>query len=133
MENKGTLDKRKVIIVSVIILFIFVIAIYTVMQLVQNQSNVAVVTNGVLSQEENVNGYIVRDETVVKGKNYKNGMVKIKSEGERVAKGDSIFRYYSSGEEDIKDKIKKLDVEIQQICKIRMEFLIRILNFWRAK
>ena len=62
----------------------------------QNQSNVAVVTNGVLSQEENVNGYIVRDETVVKGKNYKNGMVKIKSEGERVAKGDSIFRYYSS-------------------------------------
>ena len=117
MENKGTLDKRKVIIVSVIILFIFVIAIYTVMHLVQNQSNVAVVTNGVLSQEENVNGYIVRDETVVKGKNYKNGMVKIKSEGERVAKGDSIFRYYSSGEEDIKDKIKKLDVEIQQITQ----------------
>ena len=117
MENKGTLDKRKVIIVSVIILFIFVIAIYTVMHLVQNQSNVAVVTNGVLSQEENVNGYIVRDETVVKGKNYKNGMVKIKSEGERVAKGDSIFRYYSSGEEDIKDKIKKLDVEIQQIMQ----------------
>ena len=110
MENKGTLDKRKVIIVSVIILFIFVIAIYTVMHLVQNQSNVAVVTNGVLSQEENVNGYIVRDETVVKGKNYKNGMV-------RVAKGDSIFRYYSSGEEDIKDKIKKLDVEIQQIMQ----------------
>ena len=117
MENKGTLDKRKVIIVSVVILFILVIAIYTIIHLVQNQSNVAVVTNGVLSQEENVNGYIVRDETVVKGKNYKNGMVKIKSEGERVAKGDSIFIYYSSGEEDIKDKIKKLDVEIQQIMQ----------------
>ncbi len=52
MENKGTLDKRKVIIVSVVILFILVIAIYTIIHLVQNQSNVAVVTNGVLSQEE---------------------------------------------------------------------------------
>ena len=87
MENKGTLDKRKVIIVSVVILFILVIAIYTIIHLVQNQSNVAVVTNGVLSQEENVNGYIVRDETVVKGKNYKNGMVKIKSEGEKSCQG----------------------------------------------
>lgn len=30
-------------------------------------------------------------------------MVKIKNEGEKVAKGDSIFRYYSSGEEDLKE------------------------------
>lgn len=54
---------------------------------------------------------------MVKGKNYKNGMVKIKNEGEKVAKGDSVFRYYSSGEENLKQKIADLDVKIQQIMQ----------------
>ena len=40
-------------------------------------------------------GYIIRDEKVVKGNNYKNGMEQIKTEGEKTAKGESIYRYYS--------------------------------------
>ena len=44
-------------------------------------------------------------------------MVKIKNEGEKVAKGDSVFRYYSSGEEELKNKIAELDVEIQSLMQ----------------
>ena len=34
-----------------------------------------------------------------------------------VAKGDSVFRYYSSGEEELKNKITELDVEIQSLMQ----------------
>lgn len=117
MEKKNTIDKKKVAILCVIILTILIIAIYTILHLVNNQFDVFVVTNGTLEQEETVSGYVVREETVIKGKNYKNGMVKIKSEGEKVAKGDSIFRYYSSNEENIKNEIANLDAKIQQIMQ----------------
>ena len=48
------------------------------------------------------------------GTNYQNGIVQIKAEGEKVAKGETIFRYYSKNEEDLKNQIKDLDVKIQQ-------------------
>jgi len=92
-------------------------AIYGAIKLVKNPTNTFIVTNGKISQEENAIGYIVREETVVKGQNYKNGMVKIKSEGEKVAKGESIFRYYSSGENDLKTKIAELDTKIQEVMQ----------------
>ena len=44
-----------------------------------------------ISQEESDIGYIIREETVVKGQNYKNGMVKIKNEGEKSCKRRFCF------------------------------------------
>ena len=54
-------------------------------------------------------GYVIRDEKIAVGKNYNNGMVKIKVEGEKVAKGDQIFRYASSNEDEINSKIEELN------------------------
>lgn len=59
-------------------------------------------------------GYVIREEKIAKGNNYANGMVQIKSEGEKVAKGDSIFRYYSENEEELNNKIEELNQEIQE-------------------
>ncbi len=59
-------------------------------------------------------GYIIRDEKVLSGKNYKNGLVEIKKEGEKVSKGDNVFRYYSNNENSLTEKIAKLDEEIQE-------------------
>ena len=104
------------LVVLLLILIIFY-ALFLVAKLVKNPTDTFVVTKGKLTQEETVLGYIAREETVVKGANYKNGMVKIKDEGAKVAKDDSIFRYYSVGEEELKSKIAKLDVEMQQIMQ----------------
>ena len=60
-----------------------------------------------------MHGYIIRDEKVIKGENYKNGMIQIISEGNRVAKGENVFRYYSKNESNLQEKIQKLDEEIQ--------------------
>ena len=59
-------------------------------------------------------GYIIRDEVVVKGNQYKNGMEQIKSEGEKVAKNENVFRYYSKNEENLKKQIAELDNKIQE-------------------
>lgn len=50
---------------------------------------------------------------MVQGNNYKNGMIQIKAEGEKVAKGDPVFRYYSNNEETLIKKIQDLDIKIQ--------------------
>lgn len=115
MEKK--IRKGRVFAVVLILALVFIYAVYLVAKLVQNPTNTFMVTNGKISQEESDIGYIIRGETVVKGQNYKNGMVKIKNEGEKVAKGDSVFRYYSSGEEELKSKIAELDVEIQSLMQ----------------
>ena len=115
MEKK--IRKGRVFAVVLILALVFIYAVYLVAKLVQNPTNTFMVTNGKISQEESDIGYIIREETVVKGQNYKNGMVKIKNEGEKVAKGDSVFRYYLSGEEELKNKIAELDVEIQSLMQ----------------
>ena len=115
MEKK--IRKGRVFAVVLILALVFIYAVYLVAKLVQNPTNTFMVTNGKISQEESDIGYIIREETVVKGQNYKNGMAKIKNEGEKVAKGDSVFRYYSSGEEELKNKIAELDVEIQSLMQ----------------
>ena len=119
VEQKNNKIKFNIKLLITIILIVIILAysIYVIIKLVKNPTNTFIVTNGKISQEENAIGYIVREETVVKGQNYKNGMVKIKSEGEKVAKGESIFRYYSSGENDLKTKIAELDTKIQEVMQ----------------
>lgn len=47
------------------------------------------------------------------GENYKNGMIQIKTEGEKVAKGDSVFRYYSNNEGELQKQIDELNTKLQ--------------------
>ena len=69
---------------------------------------------GQIQEEETAVGYVIRDETVIKGDNYKNGIEQIKTEGEKVAKGEAIFRYYSNNEQNLVEKIAELDKKIDE-------------------
>ena len=113
-KDKKSKINAKIVVAIIIILAIIVYAIYALARLIMNPTDTCLVENGKISLEESVKGYIIRDETVIKGENYKNGISQIKTEGEKVAKGDSIFRYYTSGEESLIKKIKELDVKIQE-------------------
>lgn len=59
-------------------------------------------------------GYVIRDEKIAKGNNNTNGMIQVKSEGEKVAKGSQIFRYAIENEDEINKKIDELNAEIQE-------------------
>ena len=88
--------------------------VFVVVKLIQNPTDTVYVEMGQIQEEETAVGYIIRDETVLKGDNYKNGIEQIKTEGEKVAKGEAIFRYYSNNEENLVEKIKELDVKIDE-------------------
>ena len=110
-DNKKIAKKIFIAIIACLILSYTVIMIY---KLIKNPSSTFLVENGKISSEENTVGYIIRDETIVEGNNYKNGIVPIKEDGEKVAKGESIFRYSSNNEENLNTKIKELDEKIQE-------------------
>ncbi|MFR0823023.1 MAG: HlyD family efflux transporter periplasmic adaptor subunit [Clostridia bacterium] len=110
---KEDIKKKIVKYGTLLLLAIIVLYVgYAIYRLIEKPTDTFLVENGSLSFEETVQGYIIRDETVVKGENYKNGMAQIKTEGERIAKGESIFRYYTKGEEDLIQKIRSLDIKI---------------------
>lgn len=113
---KKKVNKKKIIIYIALVLIV-VYLIYAVYLLVRQPTDKVTVENGTLYLEETDIGYIIRDEQVVKGNNYKNGMERIKNEGEKTAKGDSIYRYYSKNEEKLKEQISELDCKIQESLK----------------
>ena len=108
-------NKKTIIIIALLIVIIY--AIIMVIRLLKNPTSTFLVEKGQIYQEETATGYIIRDEQVIKGENYKNGMAQIKTEGERVAKGEAIFRYYSNGEETLVKKIEALDSKIDEAMK----------------
>ena len=114
IKIKRKVNKKRIALIIVLTIAVCVYLSFSVYHLITNPTDSVMVSEGSISQEETAIGYIIRDETVIKGENYKNGMVEIKSEGSRVASGDPVFRYYSAGEEDLKAKIAELDVKIQE-------------------
>ena len=97
-----------------VLLCILAYIIYIVVNLIKNPTDTVYVEMGQIQEEETGFGYIVRDETVLKGENYKNGIEQIKTEGEKVAKGEPVFRYYSNDESKLVEKIKELDEKIDE-------------------
>ncbi len=113
--KKNKLLPKNKIIVYIILLAILIYVFYTIYILIKQPTNIFTIMEGSLYQEETNIGYVIRNEQVVQGQNYKNGMMHIKSEGERTAKDENIFRYYSSNEESLKQKVNDLDNKIQEV------------------
>lgn len=113
-KNNNKINRFKVLVVATILLVVFSYISLEIYKLINKSSKTVAVKMGTISKEETTIGYIIRDEIIVKGENYKNGMEQIADEGQKTAKGESVFRYYSKGEEELKNKIKELDEEIQK-------------------
>lgn len=82
--------------------------------LIKKPTETFVVENGKIYQEEFAEGYIIRNESIIDIDNLDKEIIPIKSEGEKVAKGESIYRYCVDNEEEINKKIEEIDLEIQQ-------------------
>lgn len=109
--NEQKLSKVK-IVVTIIFMIVLIVLVTGSTRILKNPTNVFAVENGVLSYEELAEGYVIREEEILKGEQYKNGMVQIVSDNQKAAKGEAVFRYYSNGEEEIMNQIEKLDEEI---------------------
>ena len=112
-EGKKVKNKKKVLVIYIAGVMLLIYLFYIIYLLIKQPTNVFTVENGKLSKAETDIGYVIRNEKVVKGENYKNGMEQIIGEGSRAAVNENIFRYYSTNEENLKQKIADLDVKIQ--------------------
>ena len=89
-KKKSDINYKLLIVVLCACAFVIYLII-SIYGLFRKPTDVFVVEEGTLSQEEMADAYIIRNETVLQGENYKNGMAKIKLEGERVQVRRSSF------------------------------------------
>ncbi len=111
LKNKKMKKKYFIYLIFAIIILYILFSIYL---LVKTPNETITVDNGMLTLEESSTGYIIRNETILKGENYKNGLTPIVAEGERAAKGQTVFRYSGNEEEDTKEKIEEINSKIQE-------------------
>ena len=72
---------------------------------------------GKLNMKEMTDAYVIRNEVVLQGNNYQNGMEKEITEGKRVAKGETVFRYYATGNDEIRKQISDIESQIVEAQK----------------
>lgn len=113
-EFKRKPKKNKKLILYIVLVIVLIYLVYTVYLLVKQPTNIFTLEEGTLYSDETDIGYVIRNEQVIQGQNYKNGMEKIKAEGEKAAKNEAVYRYYSKNEEELKKKIADLDTKIQE-------------------
>ena len=111
IKNKK-IHKRYIIYILFTIIFIYIF--YSMYLLLKSPNETITIKNETLTLEENAKGYILRNETVLTGENYKNGLTPIVAEGEKAAKGQTIFRYSSIDEDEINTKIDEINLKIQE-------------------
>lgn len=114
LEENSKLIVIRNIVVIIIVIIIVIIFLWNSLYVLNNEPNSVLVEKGSIAEEENVDAYIIREEKVFKGENYENGIVQIKSEGDKVANNETLFRYYSDDEEDIAEKIANIDKKIEE-------------------
>lgn len=108
-------SKKLIAIFSALIIITYMI--WAIFLLVSRSSETYIVKQGTLTQEDEAVGYIIRDEKVEKGEDYENGIYEIATENQRVAVGDSIFRYYSDSEKEITEQVEEINKQIQEILE----------------
>lgn len=111
---KNVFLKVLLIILSVVVVSYLVV---NTIRFIKSPNDTYVVEKGVLNLKESAEAYVIRNEIVLQGANYKNGMEKVVTEGKRVAKGDPVFRYYVNGESSIKNEIAEIDKKIAEAQK----------------
>ena len=109
--NKNNIAKM---LIPIICIGAFIYIIYKIIKLIIIPTDMFVIENGTIYNEESAVGYVIRDEKIAKGNTSNANMIQIKAEGEKVAKGDQIFRYASKNEEEINSQIDELNSKIQE-------------------
>lgn len=107
--------KKHLIIIKMLIVVVVCLYLgFTVINLIKNPTKTFVIEKDTLSLEEDVVGYIIRDEKILEGTNAGVELNQTKSEGDRVAKGEVVSAYSNNSQDELKNKIAELDSQINE-------------------
>lgn len=104
--------KRVKVILLVIGIIAFIVVGINFDKIFGNYHDKFLVAEGSLSLEESTEGYVLREEIVLQNDEPDNGMVQIVPDGEKAAKNEAVYRYYSDSEDRILEEISNLDIQI---------------------
>lgn len=111
-KPKIKVNKKRVVLlyIAIILMIWFVISI---VRLFEKPVNTVLIKKGELINYEEVVGYIIRDEELIDLSTYE-GIVKSEvQDATRVSKGSAILKYVSKSEEQLMEKINKLNDKIE--------------------
>lgn len=103
----------QIVLLSAIVCLI-AYTVYSVAKFVIKPSEALIIDKGTVSEIETVEGYVVRNETIINSQNTEAEIIEIKSEGAKVAKNEEIFRYKNANESEISAQIDDLNNKIQE-------------------
>lgn len=104
---------RDAFILTLIICTGAVIA-FSVISLITSPTNTFIIKESRISAEESKVGYVIREEMILENTADNEKIKPIKNEGERVAVGNHVLKYYNVNEEEITSQINELNGKIQE-------------------
>ena len=114
MKQKTRASQNLIFVLISLFIILFIYFIVSIVQLFQKPASTVMIKKGELINYEEVVGYVIRNEEIVDTSDY-DGMIKSEvKDATRVAKGSPIITYVSKSEEQIMDKIAKLDEKIDR-------------------
>lgn len=120
--KKKPLNGKRTKIALVLAAIFAVYCVFILIKLLANPTNTIIVEQGKIYKEENVDGYIIRTESVINNEGNSSNIIHLKNESDKVAKGEAIYRYSLDNENEINKKIKELDDQIQEALKSESTF-----------
>lgn len=120
VEQEKKFNIKKAIIFGGLLVILILYSIYQSYELIKSPTNTVTILEGKVYMKESTVGYVIREETVEQGENHNNGIEEVKTEGEKVAKDNVIFRYYGDNEEQLTETIEELNSQIQTSLEKRI-------------
>lgn len=120
VEQEKKFNIKKAIIFGGLLVILILYSIYQSYELIKSPTNTVTILEGKVYMKESTVGYVIREEIVEQGENHNNGIEEVKTEGEKVAKDNVIFRYYGDNEEQLTETIEELNSQIQTSLEKRI-------------
>lgn len=111
-KQKIKVNKKIMVLIYIAIILLIWFTI-SIVRLFEKPVNTVLIKKGELINYEEVVGYVIRDEELIDISTYE-GIVKSEvPDATRVSKGSAILKYVSKSEEQLMEKIKKLNDKIE--------------------
>lgn len=112
-KQKRKINQNFLIFMITVLVFITVFFVVQIIRFFEKPINTVLIKKGELINYEEVTGYIIRNEELIDISSYDGIMKSEVEDATRVSKGSPIIKYVSKSEEQLIEKIKKLDEKIE--------------------
>ena len=113
-NNKKIKKQIKDAFILTLIICAGAVILFSVISLISSPTNTFIIKTSKISSEESKVGYVIREEQVIETNTENKKIEPIKNEGERVAVGNPVLKYYNINEEEITSQINELNGQIQE-------------------